>query len=344
MHLLNKHIYLGLGVVLLVLATAALNLNTSLLQGRFSLEQFNVEQFKVASSNSLLVDNTVNACAESYKLDLVKYEDRKMYQYENIGFTQYFNATLFPNQRIAKQYICRVTELDKEAYKFIIRYLGFTPARFTEVTIFNPGDEGIAYYSQHNHQIINSRMNRITEEHIINLEQGNTHEYVHAFFGGTNVSRSWFEEGLADYIANTQRFGRQSGAHSGVSSDGIYCKDDHWETGYYDTFGRYIRNSPEVVYSDFSVPVSNDVDFYNPLSKSSYYYSALCMWSYIEENYGSSTLRTIALRWNSNRGSDDQLDLIIDIARQYGRDDIKEIARDRYNYTGVTRPIIVVEE
>ena len=311
---MRKTIKILLSIVLIsaiVLVILYLSVDTNLLKG--------------------VISSQYSTCVS--KIQKTYFNKERVYLYKNEGFVQYFDMDLYPDSTLAIKHICKSVSLNLKSYRFLVTNLGFKPTTFNDVYLYRPYEEPISYYLSSTHTINNIHNSKITNTQINSLSYGNTHEFVHAFFGNTNVTRSWFEEGLADYIEHTQSNGRQVGASTGTSSNLLYCRNDFWEEGYINSSGEFVLYE-RVSYSDFSVAPADGVDFYNPLRRSSYYRSGECFWAYIEETYGNAVLQQISQKWNAYRDySRPEKNLIRDIVNPTVPEDITILTSERYNYT-----------
>lgn len=284
-------------------------------------EQIEVISFNEAGVTFRIVDN----CLEDYEYCNFSSEDLSGYYYvEDGNFKNYYDNNLFDTEDLRNRYIRRALELDNESISFLKELLGIFPPidKFIQINTLSPDEPGISYAS--GFWIVNRNQDPVTTERIDSWEYGNTHEFVHAYLYGIPVIRSWFEEGLADYAYHRQN-----------DDNSLYCREDGWERGSYDIDGNFVRNSPLVEYSNFSVPPSSGVDFYSPLNRSSYYRSAECLWNYIEENFGVDSIKQTVQVWNGSRKILPPIEkkLIRDIINPTLHTDLSELVRERYNYS-----------
>jgi len=192
----------------------------------------------------------------------------------------------------------------------------FSPDR--EIT---PELEEISYV--YGFSIINRRAEQITQEEVNNYQYGNTHEFVHLFFSGTPIIRGWFEEGLADYMENTQQ-----------GNKNLFCRESGWETGYYDYNGNFVSNSGLISYSDFTIIPEVTAEFYDSLNLASYYTSAECFWIHVKDIYGKEAIENIAKTWHNTRKilPPKEKYLIRDIVNPVLGASLSSLVYERYNY------------
>ena len=226
---------------------------------------------------------------------------------------------LYPDPVLRNEFIQTMSSLYENSYDFLFQELGAKPP-LDKVYVF-------AYLYQSGgghafHYTISYASSEPNELWFQNWNTGNTHEQVHTFFWETPVEKSWFEEGLAEYMDHLESGNKY-----------IKCSGDGWQEGYYEN-EIFTETSPFVSYSDFTVQPDNSVDFYDPLKRASYYRSAECFWHYISENYGKEGVKSIAQKWQGTRliFPTENKWLIKDIVNPALGVDLTELIMERYNY------------
>lgn len=249
------------------------------------------------------------------------FDKSKFTVFENLHFNTVVDNELYPTEEERKKFTEKRTYLNKKSSDFLINKLDLKP-------IFNKTYEVILLGNGGAH----ANLYIITTESIpISFPEdqliiGNTHELTHIFFSELPVIQSWFGEGLADYMRNSE-----------VGYSDILCKEKGWYDGYLNLQGEYIKLSPLVPYSDFSLEEKTGVELYDPFSRPSYYHSAECFWKYIEETYGEQSLKNIAKAWQDTRKINfkepkKQYWLINDIINPVLGTNLSSFVYQRYNY------------
>lgn len=202
----------------------------------------------------------------------------------------YYDNSLFTSNEVKDNYANKAIDVNKESINFLQTNLGIFPPvdKLVQFDIYAPDLSGVSYSS--GFWIVNRKTEQVTQNSVDRLQYGNTHEFVHTFFYGIPVERSWFEEGLADYMG-----------HAIKEDINLFCREDGWEEGYIDYWGDFISHTGIIPYSDFTVSSENTEELYDPLNTPSYYSSAECFWVYIEENYGSEALKEVTQAWHDMR-------------------------------------------
>lgn len=247
----------------------------------------------------------------------------------NISY--HFDKELFESEESKNEHIDATIKADKLSYDFLVNNFEFSPAcnRIVIASLYTPGEGG--YASAAPCLITNYYNDKIKKQTSYVIEYGNTHEFVHIFLWNTNVVKTWFEEGLANFMSNYQRNGEENG--SILEASGLLCKENSWEQGGTNSFGVFESNSGDVAYSDFTIPAETSVPFYSPLNRSSYYMSAQCLWGYIQEAYGIDKMNQTVNEWNRYRDTSvSAKKLIRDIVNPILNADLSSLVQNRYNY------------
>jgi len=232
---------------------------------------------------------------------------------KNDIFEYYFDKNLISDSSLYNTYKSKMQTKDKESYDFLVTKLGFEPPTnaLTSFSIYTPGAGGFSIAN--GFKIENLWGYQPGQSVVNNLQYGNTHEFVHTFFAGAPVKRSWFEEGLADYMEHAQK------------SSNLNCSSAGWNDGI-----------NTVAYSDFNFSPQAGASFYTPQSNSAYYKSAECFWVYIRETYGEKAITEIAKAWHNTRRylpiTKDYW-LIKDVVNPVLGTDLSSLVKQRYNYT-----------
>lgn len=296
----------------------------------YARQKITIHSFDDKTINLSITDNCLNThpyCNLLPDKNLIEFNKLQVLQNGLIRY--YFDPDLFPNNTLKDTYINKVMALDIKSFNFIKTYLGFEPP-VENIFIFhfyNPGvngssSSGFSIFSKHSPQI-----NQIV---IDKLEIGNTHELVHVFLSNVfnlflNPGKEWFEEGLADYVQDMQKWGNLGT---------LQCFNNGWQNGYYSN-GQYYTNGPLVPYSDFKLS-PNNADLNSPLSRSSYYHSGECFWSYLENTYGSDSIKKVAQQLNNLRNNIKPAlnkRFIKDIVNPTLNTDLSDFVKNRYNYS-----------
>lgn len=295
------------------------------------------ELIPVIVKNNQPKPTDASKCAENNYSAIINtnFESKKVYSFYDGLIKYYFDTRLFSDEETKNQYICKRAMLTHKSFKILEEYLGFTPT-YEEIDIISvpaaPGNRG-AFGG--GNRINNYYEDIINKQYLTDLSFGDIHELVHVFFSETNVERSWFEEGLADFMQFFEQYGKNvmlSNA-TATSSSGYYCRNNGWENGYHSSDDSFHSNSGLIPYSDFSISPETTTEFYDPLNKSSYYRSAECLWGYIEENFGSEGIKKITKEWNKHRNSEvEKKWLIKDIINPILGTNLNNLIKERYNY------------
>lgn len=273
--------------------------------------------------NKKIIIDVKNPCQYEY-CNVIEKPIKKI-TYNN--FEYYIDDDLFDSPETKNAYIEKTKLKNQEAIEFLKDKFGFTPPikNFLQFDVYSPGQTGYSYAWQY--AITDQWTQLINNQQIENLQTGNTHELVHVFLTNTMVSRSWFEEGLADFMAHYQI--------NGKAKSGYNCGEKGWQEGYYSN-GQFIENGPFVPYSNFNVIPENTTDFYNPLNKPSYYRSAECFWIYIYDQYGEKSIKSILQKWDNTRSQLPPIKtykLIKDIITPIIGADLSNLVYQRYSYS-----------
>lgn len=236
------------------------------------------------------------------------------------GFLKYFlDKNMFDSKIVEGEYLDLLKARLNESYDFLKNKLGSEPVyldAISFITKFNPGpfpyQGGFSYIINNWEKVSEDDVNLMSKEGDVNPAL--THELVHVFLYSTPVTKSWFEEGLADYMG---------ALHS--NDNNLQCFDDGWIQG----------NSLLVSYSDFSKSPVGGTSYDDPSNMGAYYKSAYCFWDYIEEVYGKKAVTNVFEDWFGlikNNSQPKMKWLIKDVVNNSLGADLTGLVKKRYNY------------
>ena len=224
----------------------------------------------------------------------------------------YVNHSLFLNSSIRDLFIEKVVNFDNASLNFLRQSLGFFPP-IEKIVVFQLLTSGSSGAGSSGF-VIWSRWNQPYSQQLLDgFPQGNTHEFTHVFLYGIPVMRSWFEEGIADFLSRAERNQTQF----------LYCLEDGW-----------MYSNTLVPYSNFNEQPLADVPFTDPRHRASYYRSGECFWKYIDDNFGRESIITIGAAWDNVRRTQNpkKLYLIKDVINPALNTNLSQLVLQRYNY------------
>ncbi len=296
-------------------------------------ERIEINYFDQSKVNIVLVNN----CAEDRPYcNLFLGNLNSYFLIESDLFKSYYNNSLFSSEELKNNFAAVESLANNRSVDFLKQNLGIFPPvdKIVQFNSYEP--EGGGWSASTGFWVINHFHNQISEQDVENNRNGtnrygNTHEFVHIFFYGTPIQRSWFEEGLANYM--------QDAALATLPppiSPYLSCHESGWESVAREGGWSYVNvhNYTVVPYSNFLVPPQGGADVYDPLNPTAYYFSAQCFWVYINETYGSEAIKNIAKAWDNTRKKLPPKEkwLIKDITNPTLNVNLSPLVESRYNY------------